>query len=71
VVWIPGKGPVPVDPDWLPTATQVSPAKRDLIAALAMTEIVDKISDPAMRARLNDAAVSAMHQAADRIGAGA
>jgi subtilisin family serine protease len=68
VVWVPGKGPVPVDPDWLPISRTIVAAKRDLIAALAVSEITRTIEDQATRTRLNEAAVDAMHAAVDRIG---
>jgi len=67
VVWVPGKGPVPVDPDWGPISRTIAAPKRDLIAALAVNEIAETITDEATRARLNDAAVEAMRGAVDRI----
>jgi hypothetical protein len=68
VVWVPGKGPVPVDPDWLPIAKTIAAAKRDLIAGLAVSEITRTIADHASRTKLNAAAVDAMRAAVDRIG---
>jgi Subtilase family len=67
VIWVPGKGPVPVDPGWGPISRTIAPAKRDLIAALAVTEITKTIDDAATRRRLNDAAVDAMRGAIERI----
>ena len=62
-----GQGPVPVDPDWGPISRTIAAPKRDLIAALAVNEIVETITDDATRARLNDAAIEAMRGAVDRI----
>lgn len=67
VIWVPGKGPIPVDPDWGPLA-EVSPAKRDLLAALAVTDIAETVSEPGARRALNAAAVGAMHDAVARMG---
>ena len=69
-IWVPGKGPVPVDPDWATLRVRpISAEKRDLVAALAVTEVADKMTDAQSRAALVDAAVQAMHRAADRIAA--
>jgi hypothetical protein len=67
IIWVPGKGPVPVHPNWIPTSRTIAASKRDLIAALAMNEIVELIDDDATRTRLADAAANAMRGAADRI----
>jgi subtilisin family serine protease len=66
-VWVPGKGPVPVDPDWSPISQTIAKPKLDLLAALAMIEIVEKIADQPTRAKLNEAAIDAMRGAVDRI----
>jgi subtilisin family serine protease len=68
VVWVPGKGPIPVDPGWRAMAKSIPAAKRNLLAALAVSEIAEKVDDERMRATLNAAAVDAMHKAVDRIG---
>ena len=67
VVWIPGRGPVPVDPGWGPIARTIVGPKRDLIASLAVNEITQTIEDQATRSRLADASVEAMRSAVDRI----
>lgn len=67
MIWVPGKGPVPVDPGWGSISRTLPAAKRDLIAALAVTEITKTIDDAETRRRLNDAAVDAMRGAVDRI----
>ena len=67
VVWVPGKGPVPVDPGWRAMAKTIPAAKRDLLAALAVSELADKVDAERMKTTLNAAAVDAMHRAVDRI----
>ena len=67
VVWIPGRGPVPVDPDWLPIARTIAAPKRDLLTALAVNEITQFIEDQTTRTKLADAAADAMRGAVDRI----
>ena len=64
VIWVPGKGPVPVDPGW---GMRIAAPKRDLIASLAMHEITQTIADPATRTKLNKSAVEAMQGAVQRI----
>lgn len=68
VIWVPGKGPVPVDPGWGKVVKGIEAPKRDLLAALAANEIASLIDDAATRARLSDATVGAMHAAVERIG---
>jgi hypothetical protein len=68
VIWVPGKGPVPVDPGWGRRLAEIKAPKRDLLAAMAVNEIAGLISDSATRVSLTAAAVDAMHAAADRIG---
>lgn len=68
VIWVPGKGPVPVDPGWLPISRRIDAPQRDLIAGLAISEITRTISDEATRTKLSGAAVDAMRSAVERIG---
>ena len=58
---------MPVDPGWGRISRTIAPAKRDLIAALAVTEITKTINDAATRRLLNDAAADAMRGAIERI----
>ena len=67
MVWVPGKGPVPVDPGWGFRVKNIGEAKRDLLAALAVNEIADTIHDAGTRSTLNEAATAAMHRAVDQI----
>jgi subtilisin family serine protease len=69
VVWIPGKGPVPVDPGWGSIADSLTPAKRDLLAALAVNELAERMEDGAARKELGAAAGSAMRAAVEKIAA--
>ena len=68
LIWVPGKGPVPVDPGWGKVVQGIAAPKRDLLAALAVNEIAGLIGDAATRASLSSAAVGAMHAAVERIG---
>jgi hypothetical protein len=68
VIWVPGKGPVPVDPGWGKVVKGINAPKRDLLAALAVNEIAGLVGDAASRASLGGAAVDAMHAAVERIG---
>jgi hypothetical protein len=67
MVWIPGRGPVPVDPGWLPIAKTIAAPKRDLLTALAVNEITQMIEDESTRTKLADASVEAMRGAVERI----
>lgn len=59
-IWVPGKGPVPVDPGWGRRVTRLSAAQRSLISALAIGEVSKGISDPASRKALSSQALTAM-----------
>lgn len=67
MIWIPGRGPVPVDPGWLPIAKTIAAPKRDLLTALAVNEITQMIEDESTRTKLADASVEAMRDAVERI----
>jgi subtilisin family serine protease len=67
VVWIPGRGPVPVDPGWRSVGKTIPAPKRDLIASLAVNEIAGAVTDEATRSRLANASVEAMRDAVERI----
>lgn len=66
VVWIPGKGPVPVDPGWGSRVEKISAEKRDLLAALAASEIAERVADKGVRRLLRDASTAAMKEAVQR-----
>lgn len=65
VIWVPGKGPVPVDPEW---GRRIPEQKRDLLAALAANEIASKIGNRGMRDKLMEASLAAMREAVERVG---
>jgi subtilisin family serine protease len=68
-IFVPGKGPVPVDPGWS-TMDGLSTAKRDLLASLAAHELSNFVSNPAIQKTLTDAANNAMRQAVEQIARG-
>ena len=67
VIWVPGKGPVPVDPGWGRRAKTIPGHKRDLLGALAVSEIARVIEDETARAAISTAAVDAMRIAIDKV----
>jgi hypothetical protein len=69
VAWIPGKGPVPIDPGW-GKREGLSVAKRDLLASLAAHELSSLVSNPAVRTTLSDAANAAMRASVEQIARG-
>jgi hypothetical protein len=69
VIWVPGKGPVPVDPDWKHAKLGFTGAKRDLLVGLAVQELAGLMDDSASAAKLAKVATDAMQQAARRMGA--
>lgn len=66
IIWVPGRGPVPIDPDW--GGRLAAGPKRDLLLAFAFSEIAKSIHDPASRARIDQASLAAMTTAANQIG---
>lgn len=67
VIWIPGRGPVPVDPGWVSIAQKLSAPKRDLLAILAVNEMINLIDDQASRTALAGTTVAAMRAAVEQI----
>ena len=69
LVWVPGRGPIPVDP-WGP----LSPAERDILTALATSRLATNIEDPAigrsMRAAATEAIVTAARQLQQHVSGG-
>lgn len=68
-IWVPGKGPVPVDPGWGRLGAAIAGPKRDALAALAVHEISERMADGPARSRLAAAAADALREAAGRLGA--
>ena len=67
MIWVPGRGPVPVDPGWGRIVKEIPAAQRDLMAALAVNEISALIGDGSTRTKLASASAEAMRGAVDRI----
>ena len=67
VIWVPGKGPVPVDPGW-GKRMRIANEQRDLLTALTITEIATRMHDAHMRDKMRGAALDAMRDAVDRMG---
>jgi lysyl oxidase len=59
LAWVPGRGPVPVDP-WGP----LSPAERDVLTAVAASRLATHIEDPAISRSMRAAAAEAVAAAA-------
>ena len=68
IIWVPGKGPVPVDPEWGRRIERVSGAKRDLLASLAISELASRISDAETRQAVVASSVEAMKRSIERMG---
>jgi hypothetical protein len=68
VVWVPGKGPVPVDPGWGFRVQPVGGPLRDALAALVVSEVAGRMEHAGSRAGLVAAAANALRAAADQIG---
>jgi hypothetical protein len=68
VIWVPGKGPVPVNPGWGSRVQPATGALRDALAALAVSEVAGRMEHAGSRAALAAAAATALRVAADQIG---
>jgi hypothetical protein len=67
VIFVPGRGPVPVDP-WGPMRMeQVTPAVRDALASLAVFELTTLIEDPSYQRVIRQDAIASMKRAANRL----
>jgi hypothetical protein len=62
VGWRPGGPPIPIDPRG-PLFDHLAPEKRDILIALAMSELAGLVEDSDARASMNKAAIGAMEQA--------
>jgi hypothetical protein len=69
-IWVPGKGPVPVDPGWGSRVERISADKRDLLAALAANEIAERVTDAGVKRLLLEASAAAMKKAVQKIAEG-
>ncbi len=64
---VPGKGPVPVDPEWGRRGVDISPSKRDLITAMAVHELSAELRDDRSRQQVAGAATKAMRAAVEQL----
>ena len=69
LIWIPGKGPVPVGP-WNPDMEQVTPAVRDMLAALAVFELSGLVGDRTGRGGIQTGAVAAITRSLEHLTSG-
>ena len=67
VGWRPGGPPIPIDPRG-PLFDHLAPEKRDILVALAMTELAGLVEDGDARTSMNKAALSAMQAAIEKLG---
>jgi subtilisin family serine protease len=65
--WRPGGPPIPIDPRG-PLFDHLAPEKRDILVALAMTELAGLVEDGDARTSMNKAALSAMQGAVEKLG---
>jgi hypothetical protein len=64
VVLPPGGPPIPIDPRrW----HSLSPAKRDILLGLAVSELATLANDPAVRSQLEQAGIGAMQEALNKL----
>lgn len=66
LIWVPGKGPVPVDPGW--GRTPLGRAQKDLIVGLAISELSQKIDDAQARKGVAGQALRTMQRSLAQIG---
>jgi hypothetical protein len=67
VIWLPGTGPVPVDPEPFKAWSALSPAKRDVLVGLAISEMANLVYDGASREEVQTAGLRLLKRAADQI----
>ena len=67
VVWVPGVGPVPVDPEPFKVFAALSPAKRDVLVGLAVSEMSNLVFDGAARDEIQKAGLTLLKRAADKV----
>lgn len=69
MIWVPGKGPVPVGPGWDQGRMSFTGPKRDLLIGMAVQELSSLMQDPSSAAKLAKTAADAMQQAVRRMAA--
>lgn len=69
LIWVPGRGPIPIDP-WGPMQIEeVTPEVRNALAAMAVYEMAALSEDSASARSMQKAALSSLRRAADRLAA--
>lgn len=69
LVWVPGRGPIPIDP-WGPLKMEeVTPEVRDALAAMAVYEMAALSEDSESASTIQKAALSSLRRAADQLAA--
>lgn len=69
MIWVPGRGPIPIDP-WGPLQMEaVTPEVRDALAAMAVHEVAALSEDSASARSMQKAALTSLKRAADRLAA--
>ncbi|TWW10826.1 peptidase S8 [Planctomyces bekefii] len=67
LIWVPGRGPVPIDP-WGPLQIEdVTPEVRNALAAMAVYEMATLNEDSSSASSMQKAALSSLRSAADRL----
>jgi hypothetical protein len=70
LVWIPGEGIVPIDPDPYKFLENLSPAERDVVIGLAVRQLADMADNAEVRASLEAAGNRAMEEALQALKSG-
>jgi len=69
MIWVPGKGPVPVGPGWDQVRMNFTGPKRDLLIGMAVQELASLMEDRASAGRLTKASSEAMLQSVRKMSA--
>jgi hypothetical protein len=67
VIWLPGVGPVPVDPEPFKAWSTLSSTKRDVLVGLALSEIANLIHDGKVRQDVKKAGLKLVKHAASQL----
>jgi hypothetical protein len=66
-IWVPGEGPIPIDPDPLKFLRWLSPTERDVVIGLAVRELAAMTSDNKMQSALEAAGNQVMSDALQKL----
>jgi hypothetical protein len=67
VIWLPGTGPVPVDPEPFKLLSALSPRKRDVLLGLALSEMANLVYDGTSRQELEMVGLRLLKESAQQI----